>query len=169
MPPIVALCLLACAGIALLLLVGPAEDIHAPGNTPEGGGSVGAAPGVAAAPPASAATTGAGLRATSEVEASLVRGILEIARSRPDAALAQIDQVLLGNPNFRLAHLVRGDLLLARARPITDFGNPAKEATERATGLSDRAERIDDLRAEALPAPTILRDAGLRFVPFDSH
>jgi hypothetical protein len=47
--PVVVLTLLASAGAALLLLVGSAEDIHAPGKTPEGGGSVGAAPGVAAA------------------------------------------------------------------------------------------------------------------------
>ncbi len=150
--PVVALSLLsllASAGIALLLLVGLAEDVHVPGKTPGSGGSAGAAPGADTAAPASAANTAASLRVSSEVEASLVRGILEIARSRPDVALAEIDQVLLDNPNFRLAYLVRGDLLLARARPITDFGNPAKAAAEPATGPPDRTERIDDLRAEA--------------------
>jgi len=147
--PIMALFLLASAGVGLLLLVGPAEDVHVPGKVPGSGGSLGAAPGADSPATAPTTSTEAALRATSEVEASLVRGILEIARSRPDVALAEIDQVLLGNPNFRLAHLVRGDLLLARARPITDFGNPVKEATEPSTGLSDRAERIDDLRAEA--------------------
>jgi len=43
-------------------------------------------------------------------------------------------------PNFRLAHLIRGDLLMARTRPLATFGN-AKNLPR---------ERVEELRAEAL-------------------
>ena len=56
------------------------------------------------------------------------------------AALDEVDSLIENHPNFRLAHLIRGDLLLARARPISLFGN---------TGHAAR-ERLDELRAEAL-------------------
>jgi murein L,D-transpeptidase YafK len=52
-----------------------------------------------------------------------------------------VDALLRDYPNFRLAHLVRGDLLLARSRPLQTFGNVAKTVPQ---------ERIDDLRNEAL-------------------
>jgi len=144
-PPVVALSLLASVGTALFLLMSPAEDVHALAST----AATGSASGPAAPPVGPADTIGSGTRTTSEVETSLVRGILELARSRPDAALAEIDRVLDANPNFRLAHLVRGDLLLARARPLDGFGNAVQQPPEAAIEGTDRAERLDDLRAEA--------------------
>jgi len=56
------------------------------------------------------------------------------------AALDEVDRLIASHPNFRLAHLVRGDLLLARAGPIAGLGN---------TGHAAR-ERLDELRTEAL-------------------
>lgn len=72
-------------------------------------------------------------------EALLVQTLLAIAGSQFDIALAEIDKVLLQNPNFRLAHLIKGDLLMARARPISNIG----------TAADAPAERIADLREEA--------------------
>jgi murein L,D-transpeptidase YafK len=77
-------------------------------------------------------------RNTSEVEQRLVASILDVARNRPQAALAELDRILAENPEFRLAHLVRGDILMARAGPITTFGYAASDG-----------ERLEDLRAEA--------------------
>lgn len=57
-----------------------------------------------------------------------------------DAALDEVDRLIARHPNLRLAHLVRGDLLLARAKPIAGIGN---------TGHAGR-ERLDELRAEAM-------------------
>jgi len=51
------------------------------------------------------------------------------------------DALLKEHPNFRLAHLVRGDLLLARARPLQTFGNVVKTVPQ---------ERVEGLREEAL-------------------
>jgi len=62
-----------------------------------------------------------------------------IGQQRLGAALNEVDRLIARYPNFRLAHLVRGDLLLARAKPIAGFGN---------TGHAAR-ERLDELRAEA--------------------
>ena len=56
-----------------------------------------------------------------------------------DSALSGIEQLLKTNPNFRLAHLIKGDLLLARSRPISDMGDTA--------GVPQ--QHIADLREEA--------------------
>jgi murein L,D-transpeptidase YafK len=64
-----------------------------------------------------------------------------IEAKQPDLALKRVDALIREHPNFRLAHLVRGDLLLARSRPLQTFGNVAKTVPQ---------ERIDDLREEAL-------------------
>src|SRR5207248_8020980 len=58
-----------------------------------------------------------------------------------DVALKRVDALIADYPNFRLAYLVRGDLLLARARPLETFGNVLKTVPE---------GRVADLREEAL-------------------
>ena len=69
----------------------------------------------------------------------LVKALLNIREHNFPEALEQIDNVLAANPNFRLAQLVKGDLLLAHARPISTLGN--------ATGVP--ADQVDGLREEA--------------------
>ncbi len=77
--------------------------------------------------------------ASAEVDALLYRTLREISTNRVDTALVEIDKVITTYPNFRLAHLIKGDLLLAHRQPITTLGN------------TDHAplERIEDLRHEA--------------------
>jgi murein L,D-transpeptidase YafK len=58
-----------------------------------------------------------------------------------DVALRRVDELIRDYPNFRLAYLVRGDLLLARARPLQTFGNVAKTVPQ---------DKLDGLREEAL-------------------
>jgi len=53
-----------------------------------------------------------------EPEAMLVKTLVEIRNNRLEAALAEVDKVIRSYPNFRLAHLIKGDLLLARSRPL---------------------------------------------------
>jgi murein L,D-transpeptidase YafK len=72
-------------------------------------------------------------------EALLAHTLLAITSSQFDIALTEINKVLQHSPNFRLAHLIKGDLLMARARPISSIG-AASDAP---------AERIADLRDEA--------------------
>jgi hypothetical protein len=55
-----------------------------------------------------------------------------------DDALQRVESLIRDYPNFRLAHLVRGDLLLARSRPLLTFGNVAKTVPqEKIAGLRD--------------------------------
>jgi len=84
-------------------------------------------------------------------EAALVRTFEALEQSRLGAALAEVDRVIAERPNFRLAHLVRGDLLLARVRPIETFGNTGHTARERLDEL--RAEASARLRAHRAPPP----------------
>ena len=72
-------------------------------------------------------------------EALLSRTLHEVGNRRLDAAVSEIDKVIQGYPNFRLAHLIKGDLLLARARPLTTMGNASD-----APGY-----RLEELREEA--------------------
>lgn len=78
----------------------------------------------------------------------------QVERRRINAALDEVDRLIASHPNFRLAHLVRGDLLLARARPISAFGNTGHAARERLDEL--RAEALARLRAYGVHPPTDL-------------
>ena len=71
-----------------------------------------------------------------------------IEANRLDEAMTRVDALIGEHPNFRLAHLVRGDLLLARTRPLETFGNVVKTVPP---------EKIDGLRAEALARLRALR------------
>ncbi|HUO44884.1 MAG TPA: L,D-transpeptidase family protein [Burkholderiales bacterium] len=73
-------------------------------------------------------------------DALLARTLQEIRNDDLDAALTEIDKVLHDYPNFRLANLIKGDLLLARAQPLRAFG-AAPNAPR---------DRVEDLREEAL-------------------
>ncbi len=73
-------------------------------------------------------------------EPQLARILAEIEQNRLDSALQQTESLLKQYPNFRLAHLIKGDLLLARGKPLATFGN-AQDAPE---------EKLTDLREEAI-------------------
>ncbi len=74
-----------------------------------------------------------------EPEMMLIRSLEEIVENRMDSALSGIEALLRTAPNFRLAHLIKGDLLLARSRPISSMGATAEAAQQ----------MLDDLREEA--------------------
>ena len=91
-----------------------------------------------------------------------------IGRQRLDAALNEVDRLIARYPNFRLAHLVRGDLLLASARPITGFGNTGHAAGERLGEL--RAEAFARLRAyNDRPSPELIPRYLLQFSATQRH
>lgn len=86
--------------------------------------------------------------AGTEAEALLVTTVIEIGNSRLVTALTEIDKVIQTYPNFRLAHLIKGDLLLARAKPLTSFGNTGHAAQERLEDLRDEVRaRLHAIRA----------------------
>jgi len=57
--------------------------------------------------------------------------------NRLDQALDHVEALLRAKPNFRLAYLIKGDLLLARGRALTTFGN-APRAERAARRLARR-------------------------------
>jgi len=73
---------------------------------------------------------------------TLLSGIyMDLAGGHLRPALAKADQLVEAYPNFRLAHLVRGDLLMMHARPITTFGAAPNGAPE---------IKLQELRNEAM-------------------
>jgi murein L,D-transpeptidase YafK len=50
----------------------------------------------------------------------------DINNNKLDAALMRTENLIKLYPNFRLAHLIRGDLLVARFAPLQGFGNNAQ-------------------------------------------
>jgi murein L,D-transpeptidase YafK len=116
------------------------------------------------------ADSGTGIAATSEpaqpvtpipvtvsdagAESALIRIFVEIEENRLESALRMTESLLQQYPNFRLAHLIRGDLLLARTQALSSFG----------ASHGAPADRIEDLRAEA-----IARLKGYREKPTADH
>ncbi len=80
-------------------------------------------------------------------EAALQAIIGDIHGNRLDAALQKTDALLDLLPNFRLAHLIRGDLLLARVRPLDAVGSVDGVST--ATLADLREEALARLRAHS--------------------
>ena len=74
-----------------------------------------------------------------DVEAMLVRTLMEVRENRMGSAMRQIDQLIAQYPTFKLAHAIRGDLLAARSRPLSQIGG--------ASGAPQR--QLTDLREEA--------------------
>ena len=93
-------------------------------------------------------------RQISAPEAMLIRALLDIRDSKFSSAFDHIDSLLVSNPNFRLAQLVKGDLLLARARPINSIGNASGGSAEQVAGLRDEA-RVRLVRSQIAPSPEL--------------
>ncbi len=85
-----------------------------------------------------------------------LQGVFEAIESfRLGEALARTEALLEVYPKFRLAHLIKGDLLLARTKPLSGFGN--------ATGAE---KAIAELRDEAVARLHAYRDKPTtRYVP----
>jgi murein L,D-transpeptidase YafK len=85
------------------------------------------------------AATANGASSLIEPEAMLVKTLIEIRNNRLGTALTEVEKVIHSYPNFRLAHLVKGDLLLARARPLRELGNAPNAPRERIEDFLDEA------------------------------
>lgn len=73
-------------------------------------------------------------------EPMLARVFDHIEQNQWEQALEQTDALIGVYPTFRLAYLIRGDLLLARAKPLTTFGEGGVPvARSKVAGLRDEA------------------------------
>ena len=66
-----------------------------------------------------------------------------IEQNRLDAALGQTERLLKAYPNFRLGHLIKGDLLMARSRQIKTLGNAANAPQEKLADLRTAPQVYD--------------------------
>jgi murein L,D-transpeptidase YafK len=86
------------------------------------------------------------------IESLLVKSLFAITEGQLEEALQAIDQVLKTAPNFKLAHLIRGDLLMARAQQLQSFGNASTSRDETIEGLREEARtRLERYLNEQVP------------------
>ncbi len=100
--------------------------------------------------------------AGSLAENLLIKSLLEISEGNTQQALNTIDQLISAVPNFKLAYLVRGDLLMAQGKQLPAFGgagilpnDSVKDLQEEARVRIERylAQKIQDKQPDLLLAP----------------
>ena len=94
-----------------------------------------------------------------EVEGSLVRAITGLRETGMRQAMGEIDRVLERNPNFKLGHLIKGDLLMARAGKTGVFAASMSPGDSVAPLQDEARVRLKRYTAappvDALPAPLL--------------
>ncbi|MDZ4202179.1 MAG: L,D-transpeptidase family protein [Gallionella sp.] len=89
-------------------------------------------------------------------EAQLAKSLQALKDSRLDLAINEVDSLLRANPKFKLGHLVKGDLLMARAGAMNSFGGASNAPRD----------KIDDLRDEArVRLQRVLSQSDSKLVP----
>ena len=106
-------------------------------------------------PPNAQKREGLHSRSPGDLESMLVKSLLEVRENRLDLALKDIDALLKIHPNFKLAYLIRGDLLLARTRPISTIGNASGASQQQISDLRDEARARLQRHLEQLPADRV--------------
>jgi murein L,D-transpeptidase YafK len=76
--------------------------------------------------------------AQSEAERLLSETLVDVSQNKMENAWRSLNSLIARYPNFRLAQLVKGDLMLAHAQPLSNLGN-----------ASASRPQLDDLRDEA--------------------
>ena len=149
------------AASAMLLLLGTSLATPA---LPQGAKARRAAAAHAASTTPPVAPTPAELR-DGQAEARLMAGYKLVAEGRGREALAQAESLARDYPNFQLAQLAVGDLLMSRTRPLRHLGDVAPEpdsarSIQAAAALAElrteSRQRVDAQRsrppANAIPA-----------------
>jgi len=105
--------------------------------------------------------------ASRDMEESLARSLQAVGNNRLDVALNEVDSLLKLNPNFKLAQLVKGDLLLARSRQISGFGDAPNAPRDRVQDLREEAnarlQRVQQQQPIAVPKYLWQLDAQQRY------
>ena len=111
------------------------------------------------------------------VESLLIQALELISNGKLDQASKVIDELIILAPNFKLAHLVRGDILSAYSMSIDNFGGSAvKINSNKVIELKKEAQRrikgyLSSQRNNKLPKFNILpddKDKYLIYVDMDS-
>lgn len=100
------------------------------------------------------------------VDGLLKRIFDRIERQQLDVALELVEQLVQRFPNYRLGHLIKGDLLLAQIQPVDSFG--ALAPADRTSALQAEAlVRLNSYRARP-PAGHVPRHL-IKMAPEQSH
>ena len=111
------------------------------------------------------------------VESLLIQALELISNGKLDQASKVIDELIILAPNFKLAHLVRGDILSAYSMSIDNFGGSAvKINSNKVIELKKEAQRrikgyLSSQRNNKLPKFNVLpddKDKYLMYVDMDS-
>ncbi len=94
-----------------------------------------------------------------DLEACLLKGLLRFKGGDLDGALEELQGLTRRAPKFHLAHLIQGDLMLARSHTISDIGEGALLADPEAAAELARLRTEADTRLNAYLASF---DAGPR-------
>lgn len=88
----------------------------------------------------------------------IAKTLQDIRSNRLDEALREVNRVISLRPDFKLAHLIKGDLLMARSRPLSGIGTMTSRSASSAQSLSDLRDeaRVRLLRYIDQPDPTHL-------------
>lgn len=96
------------------------------------------------------------------------KAIQDIRASRLDDALKEVNRAIALRPDFKLAHLIRGDLLMARSRPLAGLGAVAKAPNQPLDDLRDEA-RVRLMRYIDQPAADLLPRQILQLAPSQQY
>lgn len=75
------------------------------------------------------------------IESMLAKTLMEIKQGKNGDALDTVNQLIQSTPNFKLAYLIRGDLLASRARMLSSFGDAFVKDPREVEDLKEEAEK----------------------------
>lgn len=104
----------------------------------------------------------------SSPDSLISKALQDIRASRMDDALKEVNRAIALRPDFKLAHLIRGDLLMARARPLLGLGPVAKAPNKSLDDLRDEA-RVRLMRYIDQPDPDFLPRQILQLAPSQKY
>jgi len=114
-------------------------------------------------------TLGLGKFDSSQPEEMLVKSLLQVGQGQLQQAADTIDELLKMTPNFKLAQLVRGDLLMTRAQQFQAFGNPSSYDAQTVSDFREEARKrierhLTESKPDNLPEPLWQLDPNQRHV-----
>jgi len=104
---------------------------------------------------------------SNEAEGALVRAITGLREHGLKTAMLEVDKLLARNPNYKLGHLIKGDLLMASAGQPIAFASTSASAAS-VTPLQDEA-RVRMKRYTDAPPMDYLPAPLLQLAPKQSH
>ncbi len=105
---------------------------------------------------------------SNEAEEGLVRAITGLREHGLKTAMLEVDKLLARNPNYKLGHLIKGDLLMASAGQPVAFASSAASAAS-VSPLQDEARVRMKRYTDAAPPMSYLPAPLLQLAPRQSH